>query len=245
MIFMSGAILLAAAVQPVEGFAEWTKCWTDLEEGEIIMNHPIQRRPAQYPNSDGSSGEDEYNEQRKRTEKPTIRLIAMDGSTGKIVSPTSDDDDGNEYEVEYEPGDVFRIQIYPNTNDVTYIEYDDYYYSDDEENKQEEDDDARGYELPVVPANMQWVAETTAGGTFTTISGGGGNGGSSTCDGTRAVGRNRDSVVRLHLSGEESVVRVWAGYADDRVAVILTPELVFRRIAAPPARRRARCYYIQ
>lgn len=48
------------------------------------------------------------------------------------------------------------------------------------------------------------------------------------CDGTRAVGRKREDVVRIQLTGEQDVVKVWAGFASEKAAVILTPELVFR-----------------
>ena len=57
------------------------------------------------------------------------------------------------------------------------------------------------------------------------------------CDGTRAVGKKRDDVVRIMMAGgddnednaEKMGVRVWAGYASEKAAVLLTPELVFRR----------------
>ena len=70
------------------------------------------------------------------------------------------------------------------------------------------------------PPNTQYLAQTSEGGQFL--------GRASMCDGTRAVGRKRDDVVRLQLTGEQDVVQVWAGYASEKAAVILTPELVFR-----------------
>ena len=48
------------------------------------------------------------------------------------------------------------------------------------------------------------------------------------CDGTRAVGRKREDIVRIQLTGEQDMVKIWAGYASEKAAVILTPELVFR-----------------
>ena len=71
-----------------------------------------------------------------------------------------------------------------------------------------------------LPPNTQYLTQTTEGGKFL--------GRSSMCDGTRAVARKRDDTVRMQLTGEQDVVRVWAGYASEKAAVILTPELVFR-----------------
>ena len=34
--------------------------------------------------------------------------------------------------------------------------------------------------------------------------------------------------MRIQLTGEQDVVKIWAGYASEKAAVLLTPELVFR-----------------
>ena len=198
---------LSSATFVVHAFAEWTKCWTELEEGEIIMNQPVQRQFA--ADSDADNHENDGN---------AVRLLALD-TNGRIVQPIHNEGKCNatrspSQDVEEEraaadekcnsksnavtpftPGQTFHIKLMsasiPNKSDPSHL-----------------------------PPNTQYLAQTTEGGKFL--------GRSSMCDGSRAVGRKREEVVRIHLTGEQDVVKVWAGYASEKAAVILAPELVFR-----------------
>ena len=51
------SMLLLPQPWTAHAFAEWTKCWTELEEGEIIMNQKVRRQDAVVPGSGGSGGD--------------------------------------------------------------------------------------------------------------------------------------------------------------------------------------------
>ena len=200
MLLLAPLPSLQSSAFVVHAFAEWTKCWTELEEGEIIMNQPVQRPKG--PNADASDNDD------TNDDGGMVRLVALDanGRTAKPIhtegncdAATDEADDDtcqskSNAAIPFAPGQTFHIKM---RNSVT------------NEGGQ-----------PHPPPNTQYLAQTSEGGKFL--------GRSSLCDGTRAVGRRRDDVVRIQLTGEQDVVKVWAGYASEKAAVILTPELVFR-----------------
>lgn len=210
-------LLLAPRPWSARAFAEWTQCWTELGEGEIVMNQEVRRQDA-----------------------AVVRLIAMD-TNGRPVQPTrmrkedapAQDDsqndnkgpddrvdeanrlDGVEVVIPFTPGQTFHLKL---------------------EYASPPNDDACTSSInsndiaPALPANTQYLAQTTAGARFL--------GRAAMCEGMRAVGRNRDDIIRIQLTAGDSnddneetdaVVRVWAGYASEKAAVLLTPELVFRR----------------
>jgi hypothetical protein len=206
----SALLLLASSpwtpLPGVHAFAEWTKCHTELEEGEIIMNHPIQK---QHVNANG-----DYVDK-------ALRLAVLDAD-GREVSAVEEaaGNGGGAGVVPYRPGQTFHLKLVsaaPTSSDGQ---------DQDDDNDNNSNAAASPNSAPSPPQRYhptQYLAETTPGGRFL------GAGNSVQCAGRRAVGKSKNDVARIALEGgEEEEVRVWAGYASGKVAVVLTPEVVFR-----------------
>jgi len=208
LVLPSVLLLLASPWTPLPGvraFAEWTKCHTELEEGEIIMNHPIQK---QHVNENG-----DYVDKALR-----LAVLDADGREVSAVEEAAGNGGGAAGVVPYRPGQTFHLKLIsaaPTSSDG-------------------QDDGGGGGNHAAASPNSapsppqryhptQYLAETTPGGRFL------GAGNSVQCAGRRAVGKSKNDVARIVLEGgEEEEVRVWAGYASGKVAVVLTPEVVFR-----------------
>ena len=242
LALLLSTLLLAPQPWTARAFAEWTKCWTELEEGEIVMNQKVRRQDAVVPGGGGGGGSDSEGDGScsSGSDGALVRLIVMD-TNGRPVQPRrirkegvpAQDDaqnenaannqqykanrfGGDENVIPFVPGQTFHLKL---ESTIATSPNDDACTSSSNANN-----------IAHLPANTQYLAQITDGGKFL--------GRAAMCDGTRAVGKKRDDVVRIMMAGgddnednaeTDAVVRVWAGYASEKAAVLLTPELVFRR----------------
>mmetsp|Transcript_5645 Transcript_5645/g.13545 ORF Transcript_5645/g.13545 Transcript_5645/m.13545 type:complete len:211 (-) Transcript_5645:301-933(-) len=184
-------LLLAPQPWTARAFAEWTKCWTELEEGEILMNQKVRRQDAVVVPGGGSDSEDD-GACSGGSDGALVRLVVMD-TNGRPVQPKRMRKDmpaedisqnenaantqqykanifgGDEEVIPFVPGQTFHLKL---ESTITTSPNDDACTSSSNANN-----------IAHLPVNTQYMAQITDGGKFL--------GRAAMCDGTRAVGKKR------------------------------------------------------